>query len=86
MKSPADLLIAAFLPSGSPLLDIVLPATVMVAGSALLTRLGVISENTALWALVVGALIHIVFSWIAVFLEQGRKSEKCHREAGTSSR
>ncbi len=86
MKGVANLLIASFNPSGSLFFDIVLPAVVMAACGALLTQMGLISENTALWGFVVGALVHITLSWTAVFLMQGRKREKCHREAGSSNR
>ncbi len=86
MRGMANLLIASFNPSGSLLFDIVLPAVAMATCGALLTQMGLISENTALWGFLVGALIHVLLSWIAVFLMQGRKREKCHREAGSSNR
>lgn len=85
MKAVTSLLIASFRPSGSLFFDIVLPAVVMAACSVLLTGLGVISENTAVYGFAVGALIHVSFSWIAVFLMQGNKREKCHREAGSNN-
>lgn len=85
MKGVKYLLVASFKPSGSLFFDIILPAVAMAACSVLLTALGVIGENTALWGFAGGALIHVSLSWIAVFLMQGKKREKCHREAGNGN-
>lgn len=78
MKTVAERLITVFHPTGMAFYDIAIPAVIMAAGSVLLAVFGVISENVALWCFGVGALIHVLLSWLAGFLIQGKKDEKQH--------
>lgn len=64
-------LVAIFNPTGDLLYDVVVPAIVMGAGSALLLISGVLDENAVLWCFGVGVLIHFLLLWFASLLIRG---------------
>lgn len=79
MSTVTSRLVAVFNPTGKFLYDVVVPAIIMGVGSVLLVISGMMGENAAFWCFGIGVLIHVLLSWFAGLLIQGKEEDGKYR-------
>lgn len=86
MNSVTNGLVEVFNPTGMLLYDVVIPAVIMGVGSVLLAISGMLGVNAALWCFGIGVLIHVLLSWLAGLLIEGKEENGEHHEKSEKER